>query len=82
MERRLMKAIAGFPEIVREAAEKFSPHLLTQFTLQIADKFHDFYERCRVLGRRCETQRSEAGTRQSNASDNPQRSKPSRRKHS
>jgi arginyl-tRNA synthetase len=50
MERRLMKAIAGFPEIVREAAEKFSPHLLTQFTLQIADKFHDFYERCRVLG--------------------------------
>jgi arginyl-tRNA synthetase len=50
MERRLMKAIARFPEIVREAAEKFSPHLLTQFTLQIADKFHDFYERCRVLG--------------------------------
>jgi arginyl-tRNA synthetase len=50
MERRLMKAIARFPETVREAAEKFSPHLLTQFTLQIADKFHDFYERCRVLG--------------------------------
>ncbi|MCX7967144.1 MAG: arginine--tRNA ligase [Armatimonadetes bacterium] len=49
-ERRLMKAIARFPELVKEAAEKFSPHLLTQFSIQVADRFHDFYERCRVLG--------------------------------
>jgi arginyl-tRNA synthetase len=49
-ERRLMKVIARFPELVKEAAEKFSPHLLTQFSIQVADRFHDFYERCRVLG--------------------------------
>ena len=50
VERRLMKAVAEFPEVVKEAAIKFSPHLLTQFCIQIADRFHDFYERCRVLG--------------------------------
>ncbi len=49
-ERKLMKVIARFPELVKEAAEKFSPHLLTQFSIQVADRFHDFYERCRVLG--------------------------------
>lgn len=49
-ERRVMKLVAQFPELVREAAEKFSPHLIPQFTIQLADKFHDFYERCRVLG--------------------------------
>ncbi len=49
-ERRLMKGIASFPQVVKEAGEKFAPHLLNQFCLQIADRFHDFYERCRVLG--------------------------------
>ncbi|GBC99918.1 Arginine--tRNA ligase [bacterium HR17] len=49
-ERRLMKTVAAFPDIVYEAATKFLPHLVTQFTLQVADRFHDFYERCRVLG--------------------------------
>jgi len=49
-ERRLMKSVAQFPEVVKEAALKFSPHLLTQFCIQTADRFHDFYERCRVLG--------------------------------
>ncbi len=49
-ERRLMKAVAAFPDIVREAATNFMPHLVTQFTLQLADRFHDFYERRRVLG--------------------------------
>ncbi|MCS7264564.1 MAG: arginine--tRNA ligase [Armatimonadetes bacterium] len=50
VERRLMKSIALFPEVVRESASKFAPHILTQFCIQIADRFHDFYERCRVLG--------------------------------
>ncbi len=49
-ERRLMKEIARFPEVVKESAEKLSPHLVSQFCLQLADRFHDFYERCRVLG--------------------------------
>lgn len=49
-ERRLMKAIAAFPEVVKEAALKFAPHLVPQFAIQVADRFHDFYERCRVLG--------------------------------
>lgn len=48
-ERRLMKHIATFPEIVHTAATKFLPHLITQFVLQLADRFHDFYERHRVL---------------------------------
>jgi arginyl-tRNA synthetase len=48
-ERRLMKSIATFPEIVHEAATKFLPHLVPQFALQLADRFHDFYERHRVL---------------------------------
>lgn len=49
-ERRLMKQIAAFPQLVHDAAIHFAPHLLTQFTVQVADRFHDFYERCRVLG--------------------------------
>ncbi|MCS7192225.1 MAG: arginine--tRNA ligase [Armatimonadetes bacterium] len=50
VERRLMKLLAQFPEVVKESSLKLSPHLLTQFCIQIADRFHDFYERCRVLG--------------------------------
>ncbi|MFA0733356.1 MAG: hypothetical protein LKKZDAJK_001134 [Candidatus Fervidibacter sp.] len=48
-ERRLMKLVAAFPDIVLKAATHLLPHFLTQFALQLADTFHDFYERHRVL---------------------------------
>ncbi len=48
-EKRLIRHLILFPDTVREAALSLSPHLITQYLVQLADRFHDFYERCRVL---------------------------------
>ncbi|MCS7224362.1 MAG: arginine--tRNA ligase, partial [Armatimonadetes bacterium] len=48
-ERRLIRQLAFFPDLVKEAALSLSPHLIPQYLIQLADRFHDFYERCRVL---------------------------------
>jgi arginyl-tRNA synthetase len=49
-ERDLVKRLAEFPAIVAEAAERRGPHALTTYAIRVADDFHRFYHRHRVLG--------------------------------
>jgi arginyl-tRNA synthetase len=48
-ERDLVKRLAEFPGIVAEAAERRSPQALPTYAIRLADDFHRFYHRHRVL---------------------------------
>jgi arginyl-tRNA synthetase len=45
----LIKFLADFPRIVRESAESFEPHRLTNYLTDAATLFHKFYTVCRVV---------------------------------
>src|SRR5581483_10971918 len=49
-ERDLVKRLAEFPEVAAEAAERRGPHALPTYAIRVADDFHRFYHRHRVLG--------------------------------
>jgi arginyl-tRNA synthetase len=48
-ERDLVKRLAEFPGIAAEAAGRRSPQALPTFAIRLADDFHRFYHRHRVL---------------------------------
>jgi arginyl-tRNA synthetase len=49
-ERELVKRLAEFPSIVREATERRGPQALPAYAIKVADDFHRFYHDVRVLG--------------------------------
>jgi arginyl-tRNA synthetase len=53
-ERDLIKRLVEFPELVAEATERRGPHALPYYAIQVADDFHRFYNRHRVLGSEAE----------------------------
>jgi len=48
-ERDLVKRLADFPAVVAEATERRGPHALPNYAIRLADDFHRFYHRHRVL---------------------------------
>jgi arginyl-tRNA synthetase len=48
-ERDLVKRLAEFPDVAREAAERRGPHAIPTYAIRVADDFHRFYHRHRVL---------------------------------
>jgi arginyl-tRNA synthetase len=48
-ERDLIKRLAEFPNVVAEAAARRGPHAIPTYAIRIADDFHRFYHRHRVL---------------------------------
>src|SRR5918996_97935 len=48
-ERELVKRLLEFPALVAEATERRGPHALTTYAIRVADDFHRFYHRHRVL---------------------------------
>ena len=49
-ERDLIKRLAEFPAIVAEATERRGPHAIPTYAIRVADDFHRFYTRHKVLG--------------------------------
>jgi arginyl-tRNA synthetase len=49
-ERDLIKRLAEFPTVVREAAERRAPHGIPIYAIRVADDFHRFYHEHRVVG--------------------------------
>ena len=49
-EKDLIKRLTDFPPTVREAAERRGPQLLPSYAIRLADDYHRFYNKCRVLG--------------------------------
>jgi arginyl-tRNA synthetase len=48
-ERDLIKRLVELPDVVREATERRAPHALPNYAIRLADDFHRFYHRHRVL---------------------------------
>lgn len=48
-ENRLLKKIAQFPEMVRNAGEKLLPSLLASYAFELCQQFNTFYHSCPVL---------------------------------
>jgi arginyl-tRNA synthetase len=49
-ERNLIKRLAEFPAVVRDATAKRGPQSIPSYAIKVADDFHRFYTECRVLG--------------------------------
>lgn len=48
-EMSLMRELNKFPELVEEIAGSYEVHKLPQYAIKLADKFHSFYNECRVI---------------------------------
>jgi arginyl-tRNA synthetase len=49
-ERELVKRLADFPTVARDAAERRGPQLIPAYAIRLADDYHRFYTECKVLG--------------------------------
>ena len=49
-ELALVRRMLLLPELVESVAESYEPHHLPHYALDLATAFHDFYEKCRVIG--------------------------------
>lgn len=45
----LGKEVLRFPEVLHSIAQNLQVHLLVNYTISLADKFHNFYHSCNVL---------------------------------
>lgn len=48
-EFELVKALAAFPDTVKDAAEKYEPSYIARLAVDIAQKFNKFYIDCKIL---------------------------------
>ena len=48
-ELNLIKELNRFPELVEEIANSYEVHKLPHYAMRLADKFHSFYDACRVI---------------------------------
>ncbi|MCD6381573.1 MAG: arginine--tRNA ligase [Candidatus Aenigmarchaeota archaeon] len=50
VETRLMRKLAEFPTIIKEAAHQFKPHTIAQYLLDLTTMFNIFYTKERIIG--------------------------------
>lgn len=48
-ELSIMKQLAAFPDLIEGAADQLEPHRLTHYLLELAKKFHPYYNQHRFL---------------------------------
>jgi len=48
-ERALIFELLKFPDLVEEISQNYTVHHLPQYAIGLADKFHSFYDECRVI---------------------------------
>jgi arginyl-tRNA synthetase len=48
-ERSLMRALADLPEVIVISSNLRGPYRLTTYAREVAEKWHNFYENCRVI---------------------------------
>ena len=45
----LLKVIANYPGVIKEAAERYEPSVIARFTISLATAFNKFYHNCRII---------------------------------
>lgn len=48
-ELSLIRELIKFPELIEEISKNYAVHHIPSYAISLADKFHNFYEKCRVL---------------------------------
>ena len=48
-ERLLLAELLSFPDLLAEVSENYTVHHLPQYAIRLADRFHSFYDSCRVI---------------------------------
>ena len=48
-ERVLMFELLKFPDLIEEISQNYVVHYLPRYAIGLADKFHSFYDECRVI---------------------------------
>ena len=48
-EIELCKALSTFPDVVKDAAEKYEPSFVARYAVDVAQKFNKFYFDCKIL---------------------------------
>lgn len=48
-EYELIKEISAFPDIVKDAADKYEPSIIARYAVDLAQKFNKFYIECKIL---------------------------------
>lgn len=48
-EFEVVKALASFPEVVLDAADKYEPSYIARYAVDLAQKFNKFYFDCKIL---------------------------------
>jgi arginyl-tRNA synthetase len=48
-ELSLLREMNKFPELLEEISESYEVHKLPHYAIKLADKFHSFYDECRVI---------------------------------
>ena len=49
VEIDLVKALADFPQTIKDAAEKYEPSYIARFAVDVAQRFNKFYFDCKIL---------------------------------
>jgi len=57
-EKNLAKEISKYPEILEETFADFKLQRLANYSFNLATKFHNFYDKCHVLGEKPEVEKS------------------------
>lgn len=48
-EKALLKLLYGFPEVIKESGENYSPAPLANYTYELAKEYNQFYAECPIL---------------------------------
>ena len=44
----LLKYLTRFPEVIKEAADKYEPFMIARFAVSVAQHFNKFYHDCQI----------------------------------
>ena len=51
-EYDLVNELKRFPDVVKAAADKYEPSIITRYAIDVAERFNKFYFDCKILGER------------------------------
>ena len=49
-EIELIKELIKYPDLIKDISEDYQVQKLPVYAIELADRFHNFYEKCRVIG--------------------------------
>ncbi len=48
-EMKIIKKLSSYPDIIKKSAERYEPHLLTNYMRELAQEIHSYYNKFQIL---------------------------------